>query len=208
MLLIMTNLRLLHQSMLGQLNEYGEPIEHQSFRSVHGAVSFECIFSTSEQAYMLSMVSRGTAQHPHPEFFLFAVSGRYEISNRFDEKDYWRLVNLLRTRNGETNNTFRPFDFLTQLDANTPTVAAHQSTPDLRTRLESRPDITEEMDKPYFSHWRRPPQRADGTPGQVSRGNRQKTAMISSTALEYSDRMGLSSCWSAEPTQADWRPRN
>ncbi len=204
----MTNLRRLHQSMLGQLNEYGEPIEHQSFRSVHGAVSFECIFSTSEREYMLSMVSRGTEQHPDPEFFLFVVSDRYEISHQFDIEDYRRLSRLLRTRNGEANHVLRPFDFLTQLNANTPTVAAHQSTPDLRTRLESRPDITEEQDKPYFSHWRHPPRRADGTPGQVSRGNRQKTAMISSAALAYSNRMRLSSCWSAEPTQADWRPRD
>lgn len=204
----MTNLERLHQSMLGQLDQYGEPIEHQSFRSLHGAVEFECIFSTSEQDYMLSMVSRGTEQHPAAEFFLFKVSKNYEIAGYFDGDDYARLAKLLRTRNGGTFQSLNPNDFLTQLNNNTPTVATPAAKPSLTDRLASRPDITEEQNKPYFSHWRRPNRRDDGTPGQVSSENRRKTAMISSAALAYSDRIGKSSCWSPIPTQADWRVQN
>lgn len=201
----MSNLELLHQSMLGQLDRFGEPIEHQSFRSLHGAVEFECIFSAIEQAYSLSMVSRGTEQHPDAEFFLFGVTENYEISNAFDPGDYKRLARLLRTRNGGTFVPLKPHEFLTQLNNNTPTVATHAATPSLATRLRSRPDIREDRDKPYFSHWRRPNRRDDGTPGQVSQENRRKTAMISSAALAYSDRIGKSSCWSPVPTQANWR---
>lgn len=201
----MTNIELLHQSMLCQLDQYGEAIEHQSFRSQHGAVEFECIFSTSEQTHMLSMASRGTEQQPIAEFFLFKVSKSYEISSFFENDDYRRLAALLRTRNGGTFRALIPNDFLAQLNTNTPTVANHAATPDLTTRLENRPDITEEQDKPYFSHWRRPNRRDNGTPGQVSPENRRKTAMISAAALAYSDRIGKSSCWSPIPTKVNWR---
>lgn len=201
----MTNLKLLHQSMRGQLDQYGEPIEHQSFRSLHGAVEFECIFSAMNQGYKLSMVSRGTVQHPAAEFFLFDVSENYEISHDFDNDDYMRLAKLLRTRNGGSFVSLKPYEFLTQLNNNTPTIASHAATPSLQTRLRSRPDITEERDKPYFSHWRRPNRRDDGSPGQVTPENRSKTAMISSAALAYSDLIGKSSCWSPVPTRSDWR---
>ncbi|MEE4675874.1 DUF6037 family protein [Pseudomonas alliivorans] len=200
-----TNLEILHRSMLGQLNQYGEPIEHQSFRSQHGAVEFECIFSTGERPYKLSMVSRGTVAHPQSEFFLFDVSETYEISSYFPTEDYKRLANLLRTRNGEAFNRLNPNEFLAQLNNNTPTIANHAATPRLDVRLEARPDITEDQDKRYFSHWRRPNRRDNGTPGQVSLENRRKTAMISSAALAYSDQIGKSSCWSPIPTQANWR---
>ena len=51
--MFMKNLKALHESMLGILNDHEESIELQRFRSTHGGVTFECIFSTSEAPYKL-----------------------------------------------------------------------------------------------------------------------------------------------------------
>ena len=202
----MTNLELLHASMRTQVNAHGEPTEHQSFQSTHGAVDFECIFSTSPPSYKLSMTSRGTKKQPRSEFFLFDVSKEYGIAAYF--KDYARLAKLLRTAGGTSGNLLDPNQFLSQLNLNTPVQATVARTPTLQHVLAMRRDVTEQKDKPYFSHWRTPQECADGTPGKVTQKNRQKTALISSAALAHSDHIGKSSCWSAVPTNADWRLMN
>lgn len=115
--MFMKNLKALHESMLCTLNNYGEPIELQRFRSVQGNVTFECIFSAGETPYKLSLTSRGTATHPESGFFLFEVSNEYEIASYFGEM-YGRLVNTLKTKGGASGSKLMPIEFLAQLDAN------------------------------------------------------------------------------------------
>lgn len=204
--MIMSNLKSLHESMQSQLDAHNEPIEHQSFRSKHGGAVFECIFSTSMTPYKLSLTSRGTAAHQKAEFFLFDVSPEnYSIPNYLGP-DYDRLVKLLKTRNGMSGVKLIPADFLEELNSNTPTHATIQAVPPTSRIIQCRLDITEDRDKPFFSHWRTPNCKNDGSKGSVSEENRKKTATISSAALAYSDQIGKSSCWSPTPTHADWRP--
>lgn len=204
--MFMKNLKALHESMLSHRDFHGNHIELQRFRSTQGGVTFECIFSTGETPYKLSLTSRGTQAHPTSEFFLFDVSAGYEITAYFGEM-YGRLAETLRTKGGASGNKLMPQEFLAQLDANTPTTAADTAIPGPREVLDARPDITDERDKPYWSHWSAPRCKADGSPGGVSDKNRSKTAaLLGAAALAYSDKMHMSSCWSAEPTKADWRP--
>ncbi|MFU2325089.1 DUF6037 family protein [Pseudomonas sp. NFX98] len=203
----MKNLRTLHVSMLSQLNVHGEPTELQRFRCLQGSVAFECIFSTGEKPFKLSLTSRGTATHTTSEFFLFDVSSEYTISNYFHGDTYPRLLAVLKTNGGISGNKLLPADFLAQLDAQVPTSASISNIPTTKDVLENRPDLTEDRDKPYWSHWSKPRSKADGSPGRVSAENRQKTAaLLGSAALAHSDSIRMSSCWSPEPTQADWHP--
>lgn len=205
--MFMKNLKDLHESMLSTLNRHGEPIELQRFRSTQGGVTFECIFSTGETPYKLSLTSRGTIVHPESGFFLFEVSKKYEIASFFGEM-YGSLVNTLKTKGGSSGSKLMPLEFLAQLDANTPTKATVASIPSPSDVIANRPDITDERDRPYWSHWSNPRCKADGSPGGVSEKNRQKTAaLLGTAALTYSDKMHMSSCWSAVPTEADWRPK-
>lgn len=203
--MFMESLKRLHLSMLSYLAENGGPIELQRFRSTHGSVMFECIFSTAESPYKLSLTSRGTDEHPKSEFFLFEVSKTYEIGAYLGEK-YGRLAAILRTRDGASGNRLEPNKFLGKVDADTPTTASVASIPNPNDVLENRPDLTYEREKPYWSHWGSPRSKADGAPGEVSEQNRRKTAvLLGSAALKYSDELRVSSCWSAVPTRADWR---
>lgn len=205
--MFMQSLKALHESMSSLCDKHGNQVELQRFRSTQGGVTFECIFSTGESPYKLSLTSRGTAAHPESEFFLFDVSKDYEIDAYFGDM-YGRLTKTLRTKGGASGNKLMPNEFLAQLDANTPTTAAVTNVPGPHEVIDARPDITDERDKPYWSHWSNPRCKADGSPGGVSDKNRKKTAaLLGADALAYSDKMHISSCWSAEPTSANWRPK-
>lgn len=206
--MFMKNLKALHESMLNTLNAHGEAVEHQRFRSRQGGVTFECIFSSGETPYMLSLTSRGTAEQPQSEFFLFEVTDDYKIAGYFGDM-YGRLAKLLSTNGGLSGNKLQPNDFLAELDANTPTKATQDNIPNPDEIIAGRPDITEEREKPYWSHWTTPRSKADGSPGSVSPENRKKTAaLLGSAALAYSIRVRMSSCWSPTPTHANWRPQD
>ncbi len=205
--MFMRNLKSLHESMLNTQTAQGGPIELQRFRSTHGAVTFECIFSTGETPYKLSLTSRGTEAHPTPGFFLFEVSETYEVVAYLGEM-YGRLVATLSTKDGASGNKLKPLEFLSKLDADVPARATVAAIPSAAEVLKNRQDITYERDKPYWSHWSNPRSKADGSAGLVSAQNRQKTAtLMGSAALAYSDELRISSCWSAVPTQANWRPK-
>ncbi|MBG7441610.1 DUF6037 family protein [Pseudomonas aeruginosa] len=204
--MLMQNLKSLHESMNAQTNAHGDVIELQRFRSVQGAAVFECIFSTGERPYKLSLTSRGTEKHPKSEFFLFDVSDEYTIPNYFHGDTHPRLLELLKTLGGMAGNRLYPADFLAQLDANVPVTATIPAIPSSDYVLENRPDLTDERDKPYWSHWSKPRSKADGSPGQVSSENQEKTAtLLGSAALTYSRTMRMSSCWSPVPTSKNWR---
>lgn len=203
--MLMKNLKSLHESMKTQTNVYGDVIELQRFRSVQGAAVFECIFSTGEQPYKLSLTSRGTEKYSKSEFFLFDVSDEYTIHNYFHGDTYPRLLEVLRTMGGMTGKTLLPAEFLAQLDANVPTSATVPAIPTSEYVLANRLDLTDERDKPYWSHWSKPRSKADGSPGQVSSENQEKTAaLLGSVALTYSRTMRMSSCWSPVPTNKNW----
>jgi hypothetical protein len=159
--MFMENLKALHVSMLSHRDKHAAPIELQRFRSTQGGVTFECIFSTGETPYKLSLTSRGTEAHPESDFFLFDVSKGYEINAYFGEM-YGRLVETLKTKGGASGNKLMPAEFLAQLDSNTPTLATVADVPGPREVIDARPDITDERDKPYWSHWSNPRCKADG----------------------------------------------
>jgi hypothetical protein len=151
--MLMKNLKSLHESMKAQTNVHGDVIELQRFRSVQGAAIFECIFSTGERPYKLSLTSRGTEKHPKSEFFLFDVSDNYTIPNYFHGNTYLRLLEVLRTMGGMTGQKLLPAEFLAQLDANVPTSATVPAIPTSEYVLANRLDLTDERDKQYWSHW-------------------------------------------------------
>ena len=158
--MFMKGLKRLHESMRSIPLSQGGPVERQRFRSVHGAVEFECIFFTGERPYKLSMTARGTKARPNPEFFLFEVDVGYVIPGYFHDK-YGRLAAVLRTDDGASGNKLKPNDFLEQLDKSIPASATVSAVPGPREVLENRPDIVHERDAPYWSHWSTPRSKAD-----------------------------------------------
>ncbi len=203
----MKSLDRLHESMRRTEDHHGHPIELQCFRSVHGAIAFECIFFTAEDPYKLSMTSRGTRENPDSRFFVFDVSNEYEIASYLGDK-YGSLANLLRTRDGASGTRFLPNEFLAALNANIPVEARLSAVPTPKQVIDSRPDITHERDRPYWSHWETPRSKSNGEPGRVSAANRKKTAaLLGSAALEHSDRLNKSSHWSPVPTKHTWHPK-
>lgn len=205
--MFMKNLKALHESMLNMFNAHGEAVEHQRFRSRQGGVTFECIFSTGETPFIFSLTSRGTEAQPQSEFFLFEVSEDYKIAGYFGDM-YGRLAKVLSTNGGQSGNKLLPNDFLAELDANIPTKAMQNNIPSPEEIIAGRPDITEDREKPYWSHWAHPRCKADGSPGSVSDENRKKTAaLLGSVALAYSKKVRMSSCWSPTPAHANWKPQ-
>lgn len=74
--------------------------------------------------------------------------------------------------------------------------------------IKLRPDILEECDKPFFSHWQRPGGvKKDGFPLKVSLENQKKTRkLIGVDALKYSEINKISSCWSPVFVRDGWMP--
>lgn len=173
------SLEQLHASMQAISTEE-DPVDVQHFRVTMGAVEFDCLFSVRGRPYTLSLTSRGE----NPEFFQFEISRQYEIANGMAPDVYQRLAKKLRTT-GKSGNKLVPRDFFAELNDRIPRRAEGRRVPTPEQMIRLRPDITEERESPYFSHWRDPGKKRDGTPANVTEENMKKTLeMLGTDALD------------------------
>lgn len=185
----LNSLEQLHRSMqsLG--------IEMQQFRARTGAAEFDCLFSTRETPFILSLTSRGE----NPKFFKFEVKPGYRISDYFGEI-YSNLVSVLRI-DGRSGEKLIPKNFLAQLDLAIPTTATERNIPGAESILKNRHDL-EERDKPFFDTWIY--WKEEGKPSPSQENLHKTLVVLGSEAHEYSLAMNASSRWSAVPTRRLW----
>lgn len=184
----MTSLRLLHRSML----LIGSDMQQFLIRS--GAASFDCLFSTRDTPFVLTLTARGKARG----FFRFDVLSGYRIRDYFGDM-YGDLVEILK-EDGTSGKRLIPKEFLAELNDAIPTEAAKERHPTPSEIVRLRPDIIEEREKPYFNCW------TYWTQGQKpSAENQHKTLlMLGPEALRHSQRESASSRWSSTETGGSW----
>lgn len=180
----MTALRELHRSMLNLR------LDMQQFRAATGAASFDCLFSTRDDPFKLSMTSRGK----FPKFIQFNVLPGYHIKDYIGDM-YADLVEALRV-DGRVGGKIIPKEFLAQLNSAIPRVARVECRPAPSEIIRLRPDITEHRDRPYFDSWIYWDQSVDA-PRSPSEENLQKTLLLlGKDAYSYSLKQKASSRWS------------
>ncbi len=180
-------LRTLHKNMI----TLGTDL--QKFQIQIGSAYFHCLFSTRETPFTLSLTSIGEK----PEFFLFNVEKGYWITPYFGDF-YSRLAKVLNS-NANTWKKLEPKEFLAGLNKALPTEATFKNTPTPKEIIKLRPDITDDREKPYFSHWK------PWNTKKPSEANKHKTLlMLGKNALEYSIIMNASSAWTTEETEKLW----
>ncbi len=180
----LNSLEQLHQSMVSQ------EVDMQKFQLVTGIASFECLFSTRENPFVLSLTSRGK----NPKFFKFDVSLGYWVKDYFGDM-YSDLLSILKI-DGKSGEKLIPKNFLSQIDQLIPRIAKKGSVPDINDLVRLRHDL-EERDKPYFDAWIFWRGESGNSPTVK---NRKKTLLIMGReAYEYSITMNASSRWSAIP---------
>lgn len=186
----MTSLRALHQSMIAIRSDM------QQFQINLGAASFDCLFSTRDDPFILAMTSRGNA----PKFFRFEVERGYMIKNYLGNM-YGDLLSVLRV-DGSSGQKLLPSVFLEQLNGALPTQATAQGTPKPSEIVRLRPDIVEERNKPYFDTWSRWNPESNRRP---SAENQRKTLLLlGREALAFSLQINASSRWSSTDTKRGW----
>ncbi|MDD1795112.1 DUF6037 family protein [Enterovibrio sp. ZSDZ42] len=186
----MTNLKALHQSMLRIKTDM------QQFQVKTGSASFDCLFSTRDAPFVLTLTSRGAS----PKFFRFDVVGGYKIKPYFGE-DYSELAALLNS-GANTGQKLIPRNFLEQLNSAIPSKANEKNVPPPQEIIRLRPDITEQRDRPYFDTWMYWTQESGRHP---STENLEKTKLVlGRDAWEYSKEMNASSKWSAKELGRNW----
>lgn len=186
----MTSLRALHQSMIAIRSDM------QQFQVNLGAASFDCLFSTRDNPFVLALTSRGRT----PRFFRFDVEAGYRIRNYLGEM-YGDLLDVLYV-DGNAGQPLMPAVFLDQLNGAIPTQATQQANPRPQDIVRLRPDIVEDRDKPYFDTWTR---WGLDSPRSPSEENRHKTLLLlGRDALAFSQQMNASSRWSATDTGRGW----
>ena len=77
-----------------------------------------------------------------------------------------------------------------------------------KSRISDAQPITEERNKPYFSHWSKPGgKRSDGSKSQITPENKVKTTeLLGASARCHSDVNNVSSCWNVTFVRKGWRP--
>jgi hypothetical protein len=186
------SLKTLHQSMLSL------GLDMQHFQMTAGAAHFDCLFSTREEPFILSLTSRGE----NPKFFKFDVLPGYWIKDYFGDM-YHDLLTVLRI-DGRSGEKLIPSSFLAQLDQKIPRIAKKANVPSPDEVLRLRHDV-EERDRPYFNTWIYwDKEKGKSSPSEE---NRSKTLLIMGIeAHQYSVTMNASSKWSATPTGRTWSP--
>lgn len=183
----MTSLRALHQSMIATRSDM------QQFQVNLGAASFDCLFSTRDDPFVLAMTSRGNK----PKFFRFEVHRGYIIKNYLGGM-YGDLLTVLRV-DGTSGHKLIPNAFLEQLNSAIPTQVTAQGMPNPSEIVRLRPDIVEDRDKPYFDTWMRWDRESNRRP---SAENRHKTLLLlGPDALAFSEQINASSRWSSTDTK-------
>lgn len=182
----MTSLRGLHQSMIR------EKVDMQQFRIKTGAAEFDCLFSSREAPFVLSLTSRGA----NPKFFKFDILRGYRIKTYLGNM-YGDLLDVLFV-DGRNGTRLDPQEFFSGLNKLIPAVAKINSVPSPEDIARLRCDL-EERDKPYFDRWER---RGNGPTAK----NKQKSLVVlGPDALAFSIKVNMSGIWSATPTGRSWQ---
>ena len=184
----MTSLRLLHRSMISIGSDM------QQFLVRTGAASFDCLFSTRDTPFVLTLTARGRARG----FFRFDVLAGYRIRDFLGDM-YGDLVEVLK-EDGSSGKRLKPKEFLAELNDASPTQATVKANPKPSEIVRLRPDIIEDREKPYFNCW------SYWTQGQKpSAENQHKTRLLlGPDALRHSQERSASSRWSSTETGGSW----
>lgn len=184
----MTSLRLLHRSMISIGSDM------QQFLVRTGAASFDCLFSTRDTPFVLTLTARGKARG----FFRFDVLAGYRIRDFLGDM-YGDLVEVLK-EDGSSGKRLKPKEFLAELNDAIPTQATVKANPKPSEIVRLRPDIIEDREKPYFNCW------SYWTQGQKpSAENQHKTLLLlGPDALRHSQEQSASSRWSSTETGGSW----
>ncbi|WP_288442213.1 DUF6037 family protein [uncultured Pseudomonas sp.] len=187
----MTSLRLLHRSMISIGSDM------QQFLVTTGAASFDCLFSTRDTPFVLTLTARGEVRG----FFRFDVLAGYKIKDYLGDM-YGDLLVVLRS-DGTSGQRLIPKEFLAQLNDAIPTTATERAIPKPSEIVRLRPDIVEERDKPFFNAWMYWSAESGRKPSQE---NRYKTLMLlGPDAAKHSLERNASSKWSASDTGGVWK---
>ncbi|WP_310483048.1 DUF6037 family protein [Chamaesiphon sp. VAR_48_metabat_403] len=180
----------LHRSMMV------DKVDIQQFTIKMGIASFDCLFSTRENPFVLTLTSKSAT----PKFFKFDVNPGYSI-NTFLGDRYNDLRDVLKI-DGRSGNRLKPNDFFMEFAGLIPLIAKKSSVPSSEEIARLRHDM-EERDKPYFDRWMR---WSEESGKSYTPENFQKTSLILGIeASEYSKSMNASSRWSLTPTGKTWR---
>jgi WD40 repeat protein len=180
----------LHRSMIA------EKVDIQQFTIKMGVADFDCLFSTREQPFALTLTSKGAK----PKFFKFDIKPGYYVDSFLGDK-YNDLKDVLKI-DGRSGNRLMPKDFFAELDKLIPIIAKKNRVPTLEEIARLRHDI-EERDKPYFDTWIYWSKESGKS---YSPENFQKTSLILGLeAAEHSKLRNASSRWSSTPTGKPWR---
>lgn len=183
------SLEQLHRSMIAQ------HLDIQQFTLKNGIATFDCLFSTREIPFILTLTSRGSS----PKFFKFDIQKGYFVTDYLGEL-YQDLVSVLRI-DGRSGRPLIPKDFFAQLDQLIPRTAHPSRVPDYSTIIKLRHDI-EERDKPYFDKWMYWSSASRRSPREK---NLKKTLIMGSDAHAYSLKYNASSAWTPIPNTKQWK---
>jgi hypothetical protein len=183
------SLMYLHRSMMA------EKVDIQQFTVKMGIANFDCLFSTREKPFVLTLTSKGTK----PKFFKLDVNPGYSIDTYLGDK-YNDLKDVLKI-DGRSGNQLKTTDFFMEFSKLIPLKAKKGSVPNSAEIARLRHDM-EERDKPYFERWMYWSKESGRS---YSSKNFQKTLLIHGIeAAEYSKSMNASSAWSPNPTGKTW----
>jgi len=184
------SLEQLHRSMIAQ------HLDIQQFTLKHGIITFDCLFSTRETPFILTLTSRGDS----PKFFKFDIQKGYFVKDYLVGELYQDLVSVLRI-DGSSRSPLIPKVFFAQLDQLIPRTAHPSHVPDYSTIIKLRHDV-EERDKPYFDVWMYWSAASKKSP---SKENIKKTRIMGPDACRYSLEYNASSRWTATPNTKQWK---
>lgn len=186
----MTSLKLLHRSMISIRTDM------QQFQVTTGVASFDCLFSTRDELFVLTLTSRGKT----PGFFRFDVLHGYRIRDYLGEM-YGDLVAVLRS-DGASGQRLVPKDFLAQLNQVIPVQATDKGIPEPSEIVRLRPDIVEDREKPFFDAWIYWDQ--NGKRGPSAENQHKTLLLLGPEAAKHSRERNASSRWSATDTGRSW----
>jgi len=177
------SLEVLYKSMKAQ------SLEMQQFSIKINLVTFDCLFSTREVPFILTLTSQGSDS----KFFKFEIHRGFVVENYLDGV-YSDLVSILRV-DGNTGKPLIPKDFFAELDSLIPRVAKIYRVPSCNEIIKLRPDIIEDRNKSNFDGWIYWTEASKKSP---TKENLKKTLiLLGRDAYSHSKQYNASSSWTA-----------
>lgn len=187
----LTSLEELYKSMKAQ------SLEMQQFPLKLAMVTFDCLFSTREAPFILTLTSQGSAS----KFFKFEVHRGFVVADYLGDM-YYDLVTILRV-DGNTGKPLIPKNFFAELDSLIPRSGSIHRVPSCKEIIKLRPDITEDRNKSNFDGWIYWSEESKKSPTQE---NLKKTLiLLGREAYKHSKQHNASSSWTAEPRAKNWK---